>query len=103
MIWPPLLAYFHTTIGGRGLLFAGGSDQDPDNSEQVIASLDQGGLGLPNRDYYTKDDAKSKETRERYVAHIQKMFELLGDNIETAKANAQVVIRRSRRHSRVLR
>ena len=42
----PLLAYFHTTIGGRALLFAGGSDQDPDNSEQVIASLAQGGLGL---------------------------------------------------------
>jgi putative endopeptidase len=89
----PLLAYFHTTIGGRALLFAGGSDQDPDNSEQVIASLDQGGLGLPNRDYYTKDDAKSKETRERYVAHIQKVFELLGDNAEMARANAQFVMK----------
>jgi putative endopeptidase len=89
----PLLAYFHTTIGGRSLIFAGASDQDPDNSEQVIASLDQGNLGLPNRDYYTKDDAKSKETRERYVQHIQKMFELLGDNADTAKANAQIVMK----------
>jgi putative endopeptidase len=89
----PLLAYLHTTMGGRAFLFAGGSDQDPDNSEQVIASLDQGGLGLPNRDYYTKDDAKSKETREHYVQHMQNVFELLGDNADTAKANAQVVMK----------
>jgi putative endopeptidase len=77
----------------RSMLFGGGSDQDPDNSEQVIASLDQGGLGLPDRDYYTKDDAKSKETRERYVQHVQKIFELLGDNPETAKNNAQTLMR----------
>jgi putative endopeptidase len=89
----PLLAYFHSTIGGRALLFVGGSDQDPDNSDQVIASLDQGGLGLPNRDYYTKDDAKSSETRERYVQHIRNVFELLGDNAATAKANAQLVMK----------
>jgi putative endopeptidase len=88
----PLLANLHTTIGGRSLMFVGGADQDPDNSEHVIASLDQGGLGLPNRDYYTKDDAKSKETRERYVAHVQKVFELLGDNPDTAKVNAQIVM-----------
>jgi len=67
--------------------------QDPDNSEQVIAELDQGGLGLPDRDYYTKDDAKSKENRERYLRHIQKIFELMGDNSETAKQNADTVMR----------
>jgi len=39
----PLLANLHTTIGGRSLMFVGGADQDPDNSEHVIASLDQGG------------------------------------------------------------
>jgi putative endopeptidase len=75
------------------VLFGGGSDQDPDDSEQIIASLDQGGLGLPDRDYYTKDDAKSKETRDRYVQHVQKVFELLGDSPETAKNNAQTVMR----------
>jgi putative endopeptidase len=89
----PLLANLHTTIASRSLVFVGGADQDPDNSEQVIASLDQGGLGLPNRDYYTKDDAKSKETRQRYVQHIEKVFELLGDNPDTAKANAQIVMK----------
>ena len=41
--------------------------------------MSQGGLGLPDRDYYTKDDPKSKEIRERYLQHVQKMFELLGD------------------------
>src|SRR5262249_37072766 len=89
----PLLAYLHTTLGSRALLFSGGSDQDPDNSDQVIASLDQGGLGLPDRDYYTKTDAKSKEIRERYVAHIQNIFELLGDNEATAEANALLVMK----------
>ena len=75
------------------MLVCGGFDQDPDNSEQIIADLDQGGLGLPDRDYYTKDDAKSKETRERYVQHVQKIFELLGDNPATAKNNAETVMR----------
>jgi putative endopeptidase len=88
----PLVAHLQLYFN-RSLLFGGGSDQDPDNSEQIIASLDQGGLGLPDRDYYTKDDAKSKETRERYVQHVQKIFELLGDNPETAKNNAQTLMR----------
>ncbi len=61
-------------------LFGPGSIQDPDNSEVHIANLDQGGLGLPDRDYYTRDDAKSKEIRERYVQYVQKVFELLGDS-----------------------
>ena len=71
---------------GRTLLFAAGSTQDPDNSELEIADLDQGGLGLPDRDYYTKDDAKSKEIRERYLQHVQKIFEMLGDNPASCEA-----------------
>jgi putative endopeptidase len=90
----PLVARLQMATGGyRSILFRGGSDQDPDDSEHMIASLDQGGLGLPDRDYYTKEDAKSKETRERYVQHVQKIFELLGDNAETAKKNAQTLMR----------
>jgi endothelin-converting enzyme/putative endopeptidase len=89
-----LVARLQMTTGGyRSILFRGGSDQDPDDSEQVIASLDQGGLGLPDRDYYTKEDAKSKETRERYVQHVEKVFELLGDNATTAKSNAETLMR----------
>jgi len=75
------------------IAFEGGSTQDPDNSEQQIAEIDQGGLGLPDRDYYTQDDAKSKEIRERYVQHVQKVFSLLGDNPQTAHANAVMVMR----------
>ncbi len=83
----------HTLPFGRTLLFSAGSGQDPDDSESYIADLDQGGLGLPNRDYYTKEDAKSKEIRERYVQHVEKVFELLGDKPDVAKANADTVMR----------
>jgi putative endopeptidase len=80
-------------VYGRSALFRAGSTQDPDNSEQVIAELDQGGLGLPDRDYYTKEDAKSKETRERYVQHVQKLFELMSESSEAAKKDAETVMR----------
>ncbi len=78
---------------GDSILFAAGSTQDPDNSELQIADLDQGGLGLPDRDYYTKQDAKSKEIRQRYVQHVEKVFELLGDGPEAAQKNAATVMR----------
>ena len=80
---PPLIAGLQR-VHGRRMMFAAGSTQDPDNSEQVIAELDQGGLGLPDRDYYTKEDAKSKETRARYLEHVQKIFELMGENAVSA-------------------
>jgi endothelin-converting enzyme/putative endopeptidase len=75
------------------VLFAFESIQDFRDANQVIANADQGGLGLPDRDYYTKDDAKSVELRKQYLAHVQKMFELLGDKPETAPAEAQTVMR----------
>ncbi|MGH9510698.1 MAG: M13 family metallopeptidase [Terriglobales bacterium] len=75
------------------VLFNQGSTQDPDDSEQQIAELAQGGLGLPDRDYYTKDDPKSKEIRQRYLQHVQKSFAMLGDSSETATTNADTVIR----------
>src|SRR5258708_31110875 len=87
----PLVARLHLTYGGA-ILFRHGSAQDPDDSNQQIAQLDQGGLGLPDRDYYTKDDAKSKEIRERYLRHVQQMFELIGDNPEIAGKNADTVM-----------
>jgi putative endopeptidase len=75
------------------VLFRFESTQDPHAADQVIASADQGGLGLPDRDYYLKDDPKSVELRKGYLAHVQKMFELLGDKPETAAAEAQTVMR----------
>jgi putative endopeptidase len=87
----PLVARLQL-IYGRPLLFGAGSTQDPDNSEQVIAQIDQGGLGLPDRDFYTKEDAKSKETREKYVQHVQRLFELMGESAEAAKKDAATVM-----------
>jgi len=59
----------------------------------VIADLDQGGLGLLDRDYYIKEDDKSKEIRERYLQYVQAIFQLLGDSVDTAKKNADTVMR----------
>jgi endothelin-converting enzyme/putative endopeptidase len=77
----------------NNVLFGFESIQDFRDANQVIANADQGGLGLPDRDYYTKDDAKSVELRKQYLAHVQKMFELLGDKSEAAAAEAQTVMR----------
>jgi putative endopeptidase len=77
---------------GYGVLFAFGSRQDAKDSTQVIASAAQGGLGLPDRDYYLRDDEKSKKLREAYVQHVAKMLELLGDSAEKAAAEAGTVM-----------
>src|SRR5271156_819874 len=75
----PVVARLQFTYSRYGysssMLFRAGSNQDPDDSEHVIADVDQGGLGMPDRDYYIKDDAKSKETREHYLQHMQNVFE----------------------------
>ncbi|HEX9120443.1 MAG TPA: M13 family metallopeptidase [Terriglobales bacterium] len=78
---------------GQAPLFRFGSTQDAKNSAEVIAEVDQGGLGLPDRDYYLKDDAKSQELRAKYVAHVQKMLELAGEAQQAAAASAQAVMR----------
>ncbi|HUI84075.1 MAG TPA: M13 family metallopeptidase [Candidatus Binatia bacterium] len=87
----PLAARLH--LDGDRLLFASGSQQDPDNSDAMIVAVAQDGLGLPDRDYYTKEDPKSKEIRNRYLQHVQKMFELIGDSPATAKTEADTVMR----------
>jgi len=74
-------------------LFKYRSDQDYRDSTQVIAEVDQGGLGLPDRDYYFKDDAKSEELRKAYVTHVEQMLLLLGDKPAAAAAGAQAVMR----------
>ena len=88
----PLVARLQLEAAGA-TMFGSSSIQDPDNSEQQIAGINQGGLGLPDRDYYTKEDVKSKETRERYLEHVQKVFELLGDSPDKAKTEAQDIMR----------
>jgi putative endopeptidase len=73
--------------------FIFGSSQDPHNPQSVIADAGAAGIGLPERDYYFKDDAKSKETREKYLQHIEAMFVLAGTDKPTAAANAKIVMR----------
>src|SRR6266536_1142102 len=64
-------------------LFRFGAAPDLHDSKQTIASFGQGGLGLPDRDDYLKDDAKSKEKREKYVEHVTRMLQLLGEGADT--------------------
>ena len=75
-----------------GMLFGFGSNPDFDDSSQVIAFAGAGGLGLPDRDYYTKADAKSQEIRQRYLEHVQKMLELIGEAPANARADVQAVM-----------
>lgn len=88
-----LLAREHLTNATHGLLFNFGSDQDFANSNDVIAFAVAGGLGLPDRDYYTKTDAKSEEIRQKYLAHVARMMQLIGDSPEAAKREAGAIIR----------
>ncbi len=87
----PLLAKLH--VEGDGGFFISGSAQDPDDSEAMIVGLEQGGLGLPDRDYYLTEDQKSKDDRAKYLEHVQKIFALLGDSADAAKKNADTVMR----------
>jgi putative endopeptidase len=73
-------------------VFGFGAAQDYKDSKTVIAQTVQGGLGLPDRDYYTKDDDKSKQTREEYARHVARTFELMGDAPERAGAEARTVM-----------
>jgi len=80
-------------LAADSFLFSFHSVQDFKDSTQVIANADQGGLGLPDRDYYLKLDAKSRKLRADYVAHVEKMFELLGDSPPAARREAKSVLR----------
>src|SRR5215469_11147132 len=82
-----------SAMATNNVLFRFESIPDYRDASKVVANADQGGLGLPDRDYYLKTDAKSEELRKAYVAHVQKMFELLGDKPELAAAEAQTVMR----------
>ena len=73
-------------------LFIFGSTQDEKNSTQVIGGADQGGLGLPDRDYYTKTDDKSNQLRQQYQEHVAKMMELAGDDSAKAASEAKAVM-----------
>ncbi len=89
---PHVLAKLHLSTASAGMLFGFGANQDFDDSNRVIAFAGAGGLGLPDRDYYTKTDAKSEEIRQKYVAHVKQMLQLLGDSPEIAASEAQTIM-----------
>jgi putative endopeptidase len=87
------LAAEHRRSYGSGALFGFGSAQDFGDATQVIAFVNAGGLGLPDRDYYAKSDAKSKAIRSKYERHVARMLALGGETKSQAVADAQIVMR----------
>src|SRR5580700_2926285 len=82
----------HLQKEGVGVLFGFRAIQDAKDSSQVVGAAWQGGLGLPEREYYLKQDDKSRQLRDAYVKHVAKMFELLGDSADTARGEATTVL-----------
>jgi endothelin-converting enzyme/putative endopeptidase len=87
------LAAQHLTGAHGDLMFGFGAQQDFGDATQVIAFAVGGGLGLPDRDYYLKSDAKSVEQRQKYVEHVAKMLVLVGESDAQAKTDAATVMR----------
>ena len=84
------IARLHRQV--NNVAFGFGSTPDFKNSSQMIAVAHQGGLGMPDRDYYLRDDEKSKQLREGYLKHVAKMFELSGDAPDKAADEAKTVM-----------
>jgi putative endopeptidase len=89
---PAFAARAQAAIFGNNMLFDIGSGQDYGDSTRVIAFASAGGLGLPDRDYYVKTDAKSEQIRQRYLQHVHDMLELLGEPSALANTHAQTVM-----------
>jgi putative endopeptidase len=98
-----IIAHLHMTLPGAwepslsvnqmpAAFFGFGSKSDLDNASLVIVVLDQGGMGLPGRDFYLKDDAKSAEIRSKYQAHIAKMLLLSGESEAAAGKDAATIL-----------
>jgi putative endopeptidase len=85
-----LLAHLH--LMDVNAFFGYGSDQDFKDATSEIAEADQGGLGLPERDYYTRTDAKSLEQRNQYLHHVTRMLTLLGEKPQQAALDASKIL-----------
>ncbi|RXR21053.1 M13 family peptidase [Flavobacterium amnicola] len=80
-----------TPEGGLGF-YSAGIGPDAKNSNRNVVYISLGSVGLPDRDYYVSDDKDSKEKREKYVAHVARMLQFLGEKPEIAKQNAEKVL-----------
>ena len=88
---PTLIAHEHELQ--TGIFFRGGVQVDEKNTTRYVVQLDQGGLTLPDRDYYFKDDARTAKVKAAYRAYMTQIFNLLGDTPTTAARNAAAVER----------
>jgi putative endopeptidase len=86
----PFVAHLHER--GVGVFFAFRSEQDFKDTTQFIAAVDEGGLSLPDRDYYLKGDPESVAIRKQYVEHVQRMFQLLGETPQLAASHARAAM-----------
>src|SRR5262249_58093912 len=84
------IAHLHSI--GINAFFNFGSGQDAKDSTRDIAQAVQGGLAMPDRDYYMKQDADMKEKREKYIAHVTKMLTLLGEPADKAAEDAKKIM-----------
>jgi endothelin-converting enzyme/putative endopeptidase len=97
------VARLHTTLPGAwepslsinqmpAAFFGFGSKSDLDDASLVVVVLDQGGMGLPGRDFYLREDARSAEVRSKYQAHIAKMLQLSGESEAEAGKDAATIL-----------
>jgi putative endopeptidase len=84
------ISRFHSY--GFSPLFNFYGSSDAKNSSMVIAQLTQGGIGMPDRDYYLHEDARSRDLRAKYVNYVEKLFKLLGDDEANATKNARIIM-----------
>ena len=82
----------HLQLEGAGVLFNFDAEQDFKDSTRVIGVAAQGGLGLPDRDYYTREDEESKKLRGQYVTHVAKLLTLLGDEPAKSDSEAKAIL-----------
>lgn len=96
-----IVADLHLTISGAwnpsepetyAALFGFGSQPDFHNTAMVIGQFDQGGMGLPGRQFYLENDAKSVDLRSKYTGYIAQLYQLAGESEAQAKADATVVL-----------
>jgi putative endopeptidase len=85
------IALLHHRMQGT-YFFNSGPTQDPGDSNQIIAEIEAGGLGLPDRDYYTKTDAKSEETRQKYLTYVAQLLTLAGEPTAQATKDATAIL-----------
>src|SRR5262249_41590607 len=90
----PAVLRLAASLDDQGIptLFNFGSAPDRHNASMVIAEIDQGGLSLPDRDYYLKTDPKAVERRQQFVEYVANMFVLIGESSSSAKSDADSVL-----------